>query len=54
MAGGGVSLEEYGENVQEVRDEVKKAKGQVELSLARDIKDIRKGFSRHNVGISGE
>lgn len=45
--GGGVGLEEFGEIVQEVRDEVKKAKGQLKLSLVRDVKDNRKDFCTH-------
>lgn len=33
--------------MQKARDEVKKAKGQLELSLAGDVKDNRKGFCRY-------
>lgn len=33
--------------MQKARDEVKKAKGQLELSLAGDVKDNRKGFRRY-------
>lgn len=44
--GAEVGPEEYGGIVQTAGDEVKKAKGQLELSVARDVKDNRKGFCR--------
>ena len=41
---GQVTWEEYGETVQAPRKKVRTAKVQMELNLARDVKDNRKGF----------
>ncbi|GAB0207584.1 hypothetical protein GRJ2_003224100 [Grus japonensis] len=57
---GQVAWEEYRETVQAARDQVRKAKAQTELNLARDVKDNKKSFysyvsdkrrTRENVGI---
>ena len=42
-----VSWEEYRAVVCVCRDRIKKAKAQMELNLARDVKDNKKGFYRH-------
>lgn len=56
---GQVALEVYSTTAWEARDKVRKAKAQLELSLASNTKDYRKGFyrfvankrkMRHNVG----
>ncbi|KFQ47588.1 hypothetical protein N333_10656, partial [Nestor notabilis] len=44
---GQVVWEEYRTTVREARDQVRKAKAQLELNLARDVKDNRKGFCRY-------
>ena len=41
---GRVSWEEYREAAQMCRDEIRKAKAQLELNLARDAKNNKKGF----------
>ncbi|GAB0209645.1 mitochondrial enolase superfamily member 1 [Grus japonensis] len=57
---GQVAWEEYRETVRAARDQVRKAKAQTELNLARDVKDNKKSFysyvsdkrrTRENVGI---
>lgn len=42
-----MAWEEYREIVQEAWDRVRKAPAQLELSLARDVKDNKKGFHRY-------
>ncbi|KFQ20880.1 hypothetical protein N332_01897, partial [Mesitornis unicolor] len=44
---GQVSWEDYKEVVQTVRDQVRKAKAQMKLNLARDIKGNKKNFYRY-------
>ncbi|GAB0205478.1 mitochondrial enolase superfamily member 1 [Grus japonensis] len=44
---GQVAWEEYRETVQAARDQVRKAKALVEISLARDVKDNKKSFYRN-------
>uniref|UniRef100_A0A8B9GCV8 Reverse transcriptase domain-containing protein n=1 Tax=Amazona collaria TaxID=241587 RepID=A0A8B9GCV8_9PSIT len=44
---GQAAWEEYRDVVREARDQVRKAKAHLELSLARDVKDNRKGFYRY-------
>ncbi|GAB0207575.1 mitochondrial enolase superfamily member 1 [Grus japonensis] len=44
---GQVAWEEYRETVQAARDQVRKAKAQTELNLARDVKDNKKSFFRY-------
>jgi len=44
---GQVSWEEYREAARLCRDEVRKAKARLELSLARDAKNNEKGFYRY-------
>uniref|UniRef100_A0A8B9FNR1 Reverse transcriptase domain-containing protein n=1 Tax=Amazona collaria TaxID=241587 RepID=A0A8B9FNR1_9PSIT len=44
---GQAAWEEYRDVVQEARDQVRKAKAHLELNLARDAKDNRKGFYRY-------
>ncbi|KFQ62398.1 hypothetical protein N334_02973, partial [Pelecanus crispus] len=44
---GQVSWEEYREDAQLCREGVRKAKAQLELNLARDIKNNKKGFYRY-------
>ena len=44
---GQAAWEEYRDVVWEARDHIRKAKAQIELNLARDVKDNRKGFYRH-------
>ena len=44
---GCVVWEEYRAVVCVCRDRIKKAKAQMELNLARDVKDNKKGFYRH-------
>ncbi|GAB0177387.1 hypothetical protein GRJ2_000203900 [Grus japonensis] len=53
---GQVAWEEYREIVRAVRDQVRKAKAQIELNLARDIKGNRKSFCRHmeNKEVTGD
>uniref|UniRef100_A0A8V5GU01 Uncharacterized protein n=1 Tax=Melopsittacus undulatus TaxID=13146 RepID=A0A8V5GU01_MELUD len=46
---GQAAWDEYRDVVQDVRDQVRKAKAQLELNLARDVKDNRKGFYRYVV-----
>lgn len=49
MKGGKVVWEEYGEILREAGDTVREAKAQFQLSLARGVKDRRKGFSGYIV-----
>ncbi|GAB0185675.1 mitochondrial enolase superfamily member 1 [Grus japonensis] len=42
-----VAWEEYRETVQAARDQVRKAKALIEISLARDVKDNKKSFYRY-------
>ena len=42
-----VTWEEYRDTVRASRDEVRKAKAQMELNLARDVKGNRKGFCKY-------
>ncbi|KAK4811175.1 hypothetical protein QYF61_019806 [Mycteria americana] len=56
---GRVTREEYRNTVQTCRDEVRKAKAQLELNLARDVKGNKKGFykyisSKRNTRESGD
>ena len=44
---GQVAWEEYRDAVREARDQVSKAKAKLEINLARDVKDNRKGFYRY-------
>ena len=44
---GQVTWVEYRNTVQMSRDEVRKAEAQMKLSLARDIKENKKGFCQH-------
>uniref|UniRef100_A0A672UTJ2 Reverse transcriptase domain-containing protein n=1 Tax=Strigops habroptila TaxID=2489341 RepID=A0A672UTJ2_STRHB len=44
---GQAAWEEYRSIAREARDQIRKAKAQLELSLARDVKDNRKGFYRY-------
>ncbi|GAB0176173.1 calcium-independent phospholipase A2-gamma [Grus japonensis] len=44
---GQVAWEEYRETVRAARDQVRKAKALIEISLARDVKDNKKSFSRY-------
>ncbi|GAB0184015.1 hypothetical protein GRJ2_000866800 [Grus japonensis] len=44
---GQVAWEEYRETVRTARDQVRKAKAQIELNLARDVKDKKKSFYRY-------
>ncbi|GAB0178198.1 mitochondrial enolase superfamily member 1 [Grus japonensis] len=44
---GQVAWEEYRETVRAARDQVRKAKALIEISLARDIKDNKKSFYRY-------
>ncbi|GAB0208316.1 mitochondrial enolase superfamily member 1 [Grus japonensis] len=44
---GQVAWEEYRETVRAARDQVRKAKALTEISLARDVKDNKKGFYRY-------
>ncbi|GAB0207656.1 mitochondrial enolase superfamily member 1 [Grus japonensis] len=44
---GQVAWEEYRETVPAARDQVRKAKAQTELNLARDVKDNKKSFYRY-------
>ncbi|GAB0202677.1 hypothetical protein GRJ2_002733300 [Grus japonensis] len=44
---GQVAWEEYRENVRAARDQVRKAKALIEISLARDVKDNKKSFYRY-------
>ncbi|GAB0176407.1 mitochondrial enolase superfamily member 1 [Grus japonensis] len=44
---GQVAWEEYRETVQAAREQVRKAKGLIEISLARDVKDNKKSFYRY-------
>ncbi|GAB0186779.1 mitochondrial enolase superfamily member 1 [Grus japonensis] len=44
---GQVAWEEYRETVRAARDQVRKAKALVEISLARDVKDNKKSFYRY-------
>ncbi|GAB0209975.1 hypothetical protein GRJ2_003463200 [Grus japonensis] len=44
---GQVAWEEYREIVRAARDEVRKAKALIEISLARDVKDNKKSFYRY-------
>ena len=44
---GSVSWEEYRAVVPVCRDRMRKAKVQMELNLARDVKDNKKGFYRY-------
>ncbi|GAB0205472.1 mitochondrial enolase superfamily member 1 [Grus japonensis] len=44
---GQVAWEEYRETVQAARDQVRKAKALIEISLARDVKDNKKSFYRY-------
>ncbi|KFP87718.1 hypothetical protein N310_01981, partial [Acanthisitta chloris] len=44
---GQIDWEKYREAVREARDTVRKAKAQLELRLARDIKDNKKSFNRY-------
>jgi len=45
---GQVSWEEYRDAAQLCRDEVRKAKAQLELNLARNTKNNKKGFCRYD------
>ena len=42
-----MSWEEYRAVVRVCRDRIRKAKAQMELNLARDVKDNKKGFYRY-------
>ncbi|GAB0189136.1 mitochondrial enolase superfamily member 1 [Grus japonensis] len=42
-----VAWEEYRETVRAARDQVRKAKALIEISLARDVKDNKKSFYRY-------
>ena len=42
-----VTWEEYRDIVHMCRDRIKKVKTQIELNLARDVKNKNKGFYRH-------
>ncbi|GAB0178119.1 mitochondrial enolase superfamily member 1 [Grus japonensis] len=42
-----VAWEEYKETVRAARDQVRKAKALIEISLARDVKDNKKSFYRY-------
>ncbi|GAB0181491.1 hypothetical protein GRJ2_000614400 [Grus japonensis] len=44
---GQVAWEEYRETVQAAKDQVRKAKALIEISLARDVKDNKKNFYRY-------
>ncbi|GAB0177134.1 mitochondrial enolase superfamily member 1 [Grus japonensis] len=44
---GQVAWEEYRETVQAARDQVRKAKALIEISLDRDVKDNKKSFYRY-------
>ncbi|GAB0208944.1 mitochondrial enolase superfamily member 1 [Grus japonensis] len=44
---GQVAWEEYRETVRAARDQVRKAKAMIEISLARDVKDNKKSFYRY-------
>ncbi|GAB0204443.1 mitochondrial enolase superfamily member 1 [Grus japonensis] len=44
---GQVALEEYRNIVRTSREKVRKAKAQMELNLARDVKDNKKGFYKY-------
>ncbi|GAB0203064.1 mitochondrial enolase superfamily member 1 [Grus japonensis] len=44
---GQVAWEEYRETVRAARDQVRKAKALIEISLARDVKDKKKSFYRY-------
>ncbi|GAB0208425.1 mitochondrial enolase superfamily member 1 [Grus japonensis] len=44
---GQVAWEEHRETVRAARDQVRKAKALIELNLARDVKDKKKGFYRY-------
>ncbi|GAB0203482.1 hypothetical protein GRJ2_002813800 [Grus japonensis] len=44
---GQVTWEEYRETVQAAREQVRKAKALIEISLARDVKDNKKSFYRY-------
>ncbi|GAB0207425.1 mitochondrial enolase superfamily member 1 [Grus japonensis] len=44
---GQVAWEEYRETVRAAREQVRKAKALIEISLARDVKDNKKSFYRH-------
>ncbi|GAB0202852.1 mitochondrial enolase superfamily member 1 [Grus japonensis] len=44
---GQAAWEKYRETVQAARDQVRKAKALIELNLARDVKDNKKGFYRY-------
>ncbi|KFQ43562.1 hypothetical protein N333_00528, partial [Nestor notabilis] len=46
---GQATWEDYRNVVREARDQVRKAKAQLELNLARDVKSNRKGFYRYIV-----
>ncbi|GAB0188177.1 mitochondrial enolase superfamily member 1 [Grus japonensis] len=46
---GQVAWEEYRETVRAARDQVRKAKALIEISLARDVKDNKKSFYRYVV-----
>ena len=48
---GCVAWEEYRDAVRICRDRVRKAKGQMELNLTRDVKDHKKGFYTY-IGMS--
>jgi len=43
----GVSWEEYRAAVRVCRDRIRKAKTQMEINLARDVKENKKGFYRY-------
>ncbi|GAB0204307.1 mitochondrial enolase superfamily member 1 [Grus japonensis] len=47
---GQVAWEEYRETVQAAREQVRKAKALIEISLARDVKDNKKSFYRYVSG----
>ncbi|KFQ42673.1 hypothetical protein N333_13609, partial [Nestor notabilis] len=44
---GQATWEDYRNIVREARDQVRKAKAQLELNVARDVKENRKGFYRY-------
>ncbi|GAB0187312.1 mitochondrial enolase superfamily member 1 [Grus japonensis] len=44
---GQIAWEEYRETVQAARDQIRKAKALIEISLARDVKDNKKSFYRY-------
>ncbi|GAB0210078.1 mitochondrial enolase superfamily member 1 [Grus japonensis] len=44
---GHIAWEEYRENVRAARDQVRKAKTLIEISLSRDVKDNKKSFYRY-------